>query len=56
MRGLFYDVHAGVSTNLAVSTIHEAAEVFDPHTEQVCASQSLLRTACPLPSKSMLFC
>lgn len=34
-RGLFYDVHQKVAMDETVSTIHEAAEVFDPHTEQV---------------------
>lgn len=35
VRGLFYDIHAHVASDVQISTMHEAAEVFDPHAEQV---------------------
>lgn len=35
LRGLFYNVHAAGMQDEHTQAIHQAAEVFDPHTEQV---------------------
>ncbi|KAG1675225.1 hypothetical protein FOA52_016255 [Chlamydomonas sp. UWO 241] len=46
VKGLFYDVHVGASFNDAVITIHEAAEIFKPETEQILSHLQVFSAAC----------
>ncbi|KAG1675223.1 hypothetical protein FOA52_016253 [Chlamydomonas sp. UWO 241] len=46
VKGLFYDVHVGASYNDAVITIHEAAEIFKPETEQIFSYLQVFSAAC----------
>lgn len=46
IRGLYFDVHQNVAKDQAVSSIHEAAEVFDPHTEQVFKYMQVFSACC----------
>ena len=45
-RGLFFDVHANVDLSAETSAMHDAAEVFDPHTERVYQALQVISACC----------
>lgn len=46
LLGLFYDVHAHANDDARTIAIHQAAEVFDPHTEQVYKYMQVFSSCC----------
>lgn len=46
LRGFFYDVHTHAQDDEYTQSIHQAAEVFDPHTEQVYKYMQVFSSCC----------